>query len=252
MLKLDSLFIGHRGTRREYDENTIEAFEIALKSGANYIEFDVRKTKDNEIIVFHDKKVDRITYSKGSIVEYNYSEINQIRFRRTNSRIPTLNEVIKLFKNRIGFMIELKNESIRENVMKTVSIHNVLKNCIISCRDLCELEYIKQHYSESSVCYNITKGKGLKLEDFIRQGKKKSLVFKPDLISLHSKRVTQEFIEVCHINGILALSWDFIGYEDPFEVIKGLYKMGIDGVLFDDFRNITRIKSWLEEINKFS
>ena len=78
------------------------------------------------------------------------------------------------------------------------------------------------------------------------------MVFKPDLISLHSKRVTQEFIEVCHINGILALSWDFIGYEDPFEVIKGLYKMGIDGVLFDDFRNITRIKSWLEEINKFS
>ncbi|MFX1556967.1 MAG: glycerophosphodiester phosphodiesterase family protein, partial [Promethearchaeota archaeon] len=39
--------IGHRGTRLDFDENTIEAFKIALKFGAKIIEFDVRKLKDD-------------------------------------------------------------------------------------------------------------------------------------------------------------------------------------------------------------
>ena len=62
MLKKISIYAGHRGTLVDYDENTLEAFEIALKSGANYIEFDVRKTNDNELIVFHDSSVDRKLY----------------------------------------------------------------------------------------------------------------------------------------------------------------------------------------------
>ena len=50
-------------------------------------------------------------------------------------------------------------------------------------------------------------------------------------------------------NEILALSWDFIEYENPFEVIKGLIKMGIDGILFDNHKNITFTKHWLTKIN---
>ena len=42
------LFIGHRGTRANTDENTVEAFKKALEFGANWVEFDVRKTKDEK------------------------------------------------------------------------------------------------------------------------------------------------------------------------------------------------------------
>ena len=75
MLKNISFFIGHRGTRIDYDENTLESFEIALNSGANYIEFDVSKTFDNELVIFHDSKVDRITKSKGFLERITYPEI---------------------------------------------------------------------------------------------------------------------------------------------------------------------------------
>ena len=70
-----------------------------------------------------------------------------------------------------------------------------------------------------------------------------------DYLDSHSKIVTQEFIEVCHMNGILALSWDFIGYKKPFEIIKRLLEMGIDGILFDDYKNIELTKNWVESIN---
>jgi len=242
-------FIGHRGTRIDYDENTLDAFEIALKSGANYIEFDVRKTIDNELVIFHDSKVDRITNTLGYLENFRYSEIARMHFKLTDSRVPTLDEVLKRFKKRIKFIIDLKSENIKENVLKTINTHALLKDCIISGRDLHDLELIKQDYPENYVCYNITKGEGLNLEDFMKHGKDRSLNFMPDLINLHSKKITKEFIEICHKNDILALSWDFIGYIKPIEVIKGLIKLGIDGILFDNYKNIKHTKQWL---GKFS
>ena len=245
-------FIGHRGTRIDYDENTLDAFEIALKSGANYIEFDVRKTIDNELVIFHDSKVDRITNTLGCLENFRYPEIARMHFKLTDSCVPTLDEVLKRFKKRIKFIIELKSENIRERVLKTINNHSLLKDCIISGRNLHDLELIKENYPENCVCYNITKGQGLNLEDFIKQGKDRSLNFIPDLINLHSEKITQEFIEICHKNEILALSWDFIGYIKPIEVIKGLIKMGIDGILFDNYKNIKHIKQWLEKISQIS
>ncbi|MBY8988000.1 MAG: glycerophosphodiester phosphodiesterase [Candidatus Lokiarchaeota archaeon] len=245
-------FIGHRGTRIDYDENTLDAFEIALKSGANYIEFDVRKTIDNKLVIFHDSKVDRITNTLGYIEDFRYPEIARMHFKLTDSRVPTLDEVLKKFEKRIKFIVELKSENIREYVIKTIINYNLLGDCIISGRNLNDLEIIKQSYLGSYVCYNITKGKGLNLKDFMIQGEDKSLHFKPDLISLHSKMITQEFIEICHKNEILVLSWDFIGYKDPFKVIKGLIEMGIDGILFDNYKNITYAKHWLAKINQIS
>jgi hypothetical protein len=86
----------------------------------------------------------------------------------------------------------------------------------------------------------------------MKQGRDKSLNFIPDLINLHSEKITQEYIEICHKNEILALSWDFIGYIKPFEVIKGLIKWGIDGILFDNYKNIEYTKQWLEKISQIS
>ena len=242
-------FIGHRGTRIDYDENTLDAFEIALKSGANYIEFDVRKTKDDELVIFHDSKVDRITRTSGLVENYSYPEIGRMCLKLTDSHIPTLDEVLTKFKNRIKFMVELKSENIRERVIKTINMHSLLKDCIISGRDLHDLEMFKQHYPKNSVCYNITKGKGLNLKEFIKVGKERNLKFLPDLVSLKSNEITQEFIEICHKNEILVLCWDFIGHEKSFEFIKGLIKMGIDGILFDNYKNMKQTKQWLEKIS---
>lgn len=252
MSKNISFFIGHRGTSIDYDENSIGAFEAALKSGANYIELDVRKTKDNKLVIFHDSEVDRITHSKGLLENYTYSEIARMRLKLNNSHIPTLNEVLKTFGNRIKFIVELKGEDVREDVIRTINKHKLLEFCIISGRNLHDLEKIKRNYHESYVCYNITKGKSLNFKDFVKQGKERRLHFIPDFINLHSKMITQEFIEVCHLNDILVFSWNFTGYKNPIDVIISLVEIGIDGILFDNYKNIKSTKQWLEKINLVS
>ena len=103
------LFIGHRGTRIS-DENTIYAFNKALKYGAEYIEFDVRKTKDNKLIIIHDATLERTTKGSGLIKNLTYNDISKYKTKRNSSKIPLLSDVLEKFKDQIKFMIELKEE----------------------------------------------------------------------------------------------------------------------------------------------
>ncbi len=103
--------IGHRGTRI-LDENTIYAFTKALKYGAEYIEFDIRKTKDNKLIVIHDATLERTTIGSGLIKNLTYDQISKYKTKMNDEKIPLLSDVLEIFKGKIKFMIELKEEFI--------------------------------------------------------------------------------------------------------------------------------------------
>ena len=241
-------FIGHRGTRKSIDENTDKAFETAIKAGANYVEFDIRKTKDNQFIIFHDETLDRTTNSSGYINSLTYKELNKYKTKINNQDIPLLVEVLRKYKDKTKFMIELKEKGIQENVLDIIIKSEVTNKCIISGRSINDLLDIKKRGLECLICYNITKGKELTLEDFLKEGEKKRFRFLVDMISLRSNQITERFINICHMNNILALSWDFIKYEDPLVEIKKIISMGIDGVLFDDYNNISLIRNWMDNI----
>ncbi|MHA1803395.1 MAG: glycerophosphodiester phosphodiesterase [Promethearchaeota archaeon] len=240
-------FIGHRGTRVGFDENTIEAFQIAIDSGANYIEFDVRATKDKKIIIFHDEKLNRITNLSGAIKDFNLEEIKTFKTKITGSKIPLLSEIFEIFKNKINFMIHLKQAELMKDVIKMIKTKDLTKNCVISERKLSVLKMIHHHDHQIKTCYNITHGKDLSLQEFLKKGEKKKLPFRPTLINLKSDLITKRFINLCHENEILALSWDFLNTQHPLKKIIELIEMKIDGILFDNYKNITIIKKWLKE-----
>lgn len=244
-MKLDFLFIGHRGTRTDFDENTIDAFKKAIEYGSNYIEFDVRKTKDGKFIIFHDTTLDRTTTSSGLLKNYNFEDLRKIKTRLNNFDIPLLLEVLIKLKGEIKFIIELKDDNLRDSIPKLIQEHSLLEECIFSGRSLRDLIYIRENFPKSTICYNITKGEDFKLKKFVNLGRQKKLRFKPNFISLKSNLISAEFIEICHENKILSLAWDFLQFKDSFLYIKSLIKMGIDGILFDDHKNIPKIKSWM-------
>ncbi len=66
------------------------------------------------------------------------------------------------------------------------------------------------------------------------------------MISLKSNLIKANFIDICHENDIKALAWDFIKYANSVKMIKDLIKLQIDGILFDDHKNIKIIKQWLK------
>ncbi len=241
------LYIGHRGTRTDFDENTIIAFEKALEFGANCIEFDVRESKDGELIILHDPTLERTTKSSGLLRNLHLNEIKEIMTKINNKPIPFLSEVLKVLKGKTIFMIELKSNNIWDKVIKIVNEHKILKDCIFSGRNLQELGKIKNHYLNSRICYNITKGLGFTLNEFLNFRNLGKIPIKPDLISLRSSLISIKFIELCHEFKIKSLAWDFLSYKNPILQIKTLIDLGIDGILFDNHRNIERIKHLLIE-----
>ncbi|MHA1990690.1 MAG: glycerophosphodiester phosphodiesterase [Candidatus Hodarchaeales archaeon] len=236
------LFIGHRGTRRDFDENTILAFKKAKEFGANYIEFDVRKTKDNKLAVLHDSYLDRTTDGTGLLKDFTYEEIRVVKTVINKSTIPLLTEVLDEFKGKINFMIELKEEDLVDDVVEVIKVKNLIGNIIISGKRLYDLLGIKSKVPHIRICFNITNGIGLTLEEFLKSEEEVKKKFKLDMISLNSNLISQKFIEKCHVNEVMALSWDFLSYKNPITKINSLISKGIDGILFDDFHNIKKFR----------
>ena len=75
----DPLVIGHRGAMGHVTENTIPSINKAIELGVDGIEIDVFKCRSGEIVVFHDKKMDRLTNSSGYIEELTIDSIRNIR-----------------------------------------------------------------------------------------------------------------------------------------------------------------------------
>ena len=112
------LIYGHRGASGYAPENTLEAFELAAKMGADGVELDVHIAKDGELVVAHDEAVDRVANGTGLICEMTTAELKKLRFNKTHpeyekATIPTLREVFELLKpTGLNINVELKNSRI--------------------------------------------------------------------------------------------------------------------------------------------
>lgn len=240
----DFLLIGHRGTRTSFDENTILAFKRAIEYGANYIEFDVRETKDKKLIVIHDSTLKRTTNGSGLVKNLTYKEILNFRTKINLFPIPLLTDIFNELKGKTKFMIELKEPNLIDDIVKIIIKNDLLGDCVISGKYLTDLLEFKKNFPQSKICYNITNGKGLSLTEFLELSKDERAKFKNNMISLKSSLISQEFIETCYMNEIISLSWDFLDYKNPLGKIKSLITLGVNGILFDNHNNIHEIKKW--------
>lgn len=121
----------HRGASAYAPENSLEAFELAIKQNADGVELDVQLTKDRKLVVIHDENIDRTCNGTGFVKELTLSELKKFRCNKTHpeyssSVIPELSEVLELLKpTKLTVNIELKTgifryKGIEEKVLKMV------------------------------------------------------------------------------------------------------------------------------------
>ena len=107
----------HRGASGYAPENTLEAFELAVRQGAHGVELDVHLSKDGEVVVAHDETIDRVANGSGIIQEMTLAELKKYRFNKTvpsyeKATIPTLREVYELLGPAgLSVNVELKNNA---------------------------------------------------------------------------------------------------------------------------------------------
>jgi glycerophosphoryl diester phosphodiesterase len=124
------LRIGHRGARAYEPENTLRSFKKALEIGVNAVELDVRKTRDNQLVVIHDADVKRTTDGKGLVSDLTVKEIKEFTAEK-GEKIPTLKEALDFLDKKVKILIELKEEGVDEKVLSLVREGGLQKNVVI-------------------------------------------------------------------------------------------------------------------------
>ena len=105
----------HRGASAHAPENTLAAFELAFRQGAQAIEFDVKLTADRQVIIHHDRTLERTTNGSGPVAEHTLAELRALdaggwfseQYR--GEKIPTLEEVFEALGGKIFMNVELTN-----------------------------------------------------------------------------------------------------------------------------------------------
>ena len=110
------LVFAHRGASEQSPENTLASFSLAIESGADGIEVDVRTTRDGHLIVMHDATVDRTTDGSGAVADLSLEAIRRldagghVHPRFAGQRVPTLREVLELVGDRADVLLDLKEQ----------------------------------------------------------------------------------------------------------------------------------------------
>jgi len=147
----DTVIIGHRGAMGHVTENTIPSIKKAIELGVDGIEIDVFKCASGEIVVFHDKKLNRLTNSSGLIEKLTIDSIKNIKVNE-KYRIPELKEVIGIIPPKIFLNIELKGKGtakkVNEILLKFSSQNGIgMDSYIISSFDWEELKILRSRNS---------------------------------------------------------------------------------------------------------
>ena len=86
--------IAHRGASGYAPENSIEAIKLAIDMKADFVEIDVRRTRDGKLVVIHDGKVDRVTNGTGYISRLSLKQVRKFRpVSYTHLTLPTTERV---------------------------------------------------------------------------------------------------------------------------------------------------------------
>lgn len=107
--------IAHRGSHLLKPENTIAAFEEAIRFGADYVEMDLRTTKDGHLVLCHNETVDHTTNGKGRVQDLTWDEIRKLAVVSKDGkayRIPEFSEALKICKDRVNILLDFKEAEV--------------------------------------------------------------------------------------------------------------------------------------------
>lgn len=239
------LVIAHRGDSAHRPENTLAAFAGALEVGATLVELDVQLTADGETVVLHDATLDRTSDGSGDVRRMSVAAVRAVSAgypalfgdQWKGERVPTLAEALSLLRDRARVMIEIKSESVTDEVEGGVEAHTVDVVRRLGMQDRVALISFDHrallHLRE--LAPEITRGHlfgRISPEAAIASGKDAGCA----VLMPHKSQIDEKLAERSRNEGMLLATWVV---DDPQEFKRlarfGLYGMGSNrpGVILD-------------------
>lgn len=128
--------IAHRAAHETAPENSLAAIKTAIELGCDYVELDVRKTKDGKLVLMHDSSVDRTSTGKGKVDQLTFDEIRKLTLKgpqgnlHPDEKVPTFEEALALCQGKIGLYLDHKAGNPQE-LLEVVRKYDMLKSTIV-------------------------------------------------------------------------------------------------------------------------
>lgn len=216
----------HRGASRYAPENTLPAITRAVVAGADFIEIDIRPTKDGEYVLLHDSRLDRTTDGKGPIKEKSLTELRTLHAGAwfgvgyAETRIPTLDEALNALGNQANAYLDAK-EITPQALVAAIKKHDLLERHVVYQ----SADYCKRIVDLEPAVKTIP---GLKSAADLE----KVLTVKPYGVDAAWSLLSKEFIERCHDKKIKVFS-DALGPNETIAQYRRAIGWGIDVIQTD-------------------
>lgn len=221
----DLMIIGHRGALGYELENTLASFETAISMGVDVVECDVFLSKDGQLLVLHDNKLDRTTSGTGYIKDYSYEEIIKLE-TNNGQKIPTLQELLDLVDKRCKVLIEIKGFESTEKVAEVIQHY-------IDDKGWDNELFIVQSFNFHELAKLKRLIPGIQLATLMCAIPLDYAKYAADLgatyINLDIQVATKEYVEDAHRYGLKVGVWAVNDIDD----LERLRAIGIDAVITD-------------------
>jgi len=188
--------VGHRGAAGYEPENTLRAIRKGIECGVDWVEIDVRVTKDGVIVLMHDDTVNRTTNGKGLLREMLFSEVRKLDAGK-GEKVPTLSEALELCENRVGVLVEVKEPDIAEKVIDEVESFKGPKIMIISFYP----EVVKKVKELSSIKAGLIYAKN-PIENLNR-----AVSLKADAVHVHYSLIDRDYVKLVKGKKLTLCAW---------------------------------------------
>lgn len=230
------LIIAHRGASAYELESSPSAFRLAWEQDADMIELDLHRSKDGQLIVMHDAKLDRTSTGKGAIQQLSLSEIQQFRLANGES-ILTFEDVYEESIGQGGLYIELKGAHTEEPLVELLKDRGkspdtekiALDQIIVGSSDPARLRKIKALDAGIQTSLMFNKERGTYLCQAPRSDEIINLTLEVDADFVHvcwegcsmpSQLLTPHFIELAVEKGLDVVIWHEERDEELKEIVK--------------------------------
>ncbi len=130
------IVVAHRGDHVDAPENTIAAYELGIQHGVDFVEIDLRTTKDSQLVIMHDATVNRMTNGNGKVSDLSFAEIRQLKLADKTRpglgehQIPSFEEVLKVCRGKIGIYLDYKNARV-EQAYQLIQQYKMEKDIVV-------------------------------------------------------------------------------------------------------------------------
>lgn len=223
------LIIGHRGACAYAPENTAASIEEAIARGADMVEFDLRRTSDGVIVLFHDRTAARLSGRNVSVSRLTFKEISGIAESR-GYRLAAFEEILAEFGSRIPLDVEIKTRGFEEEVIRLLDKYPPAFEPVISSFVPGVVKRIKRLRPSLKTGLVLGCSRIPQLNILARPVIDRLITGREvDSIHLHRSLASDHVLRKLHAAGAELYVWTV---NDP-EEMKRFLSMGINGIVTD-------------------